>query len=83
MTCEIVEQLIKMLNGYNTIDNIVDQKLYPKPEWATKQIIRSNGLVEDICIHGVGHPNLHWLKIHDSDGKLGYGIHGCCGCCSK
>ena len=55
---------------------------YKKPKWAVSQFIRDdrNGLVEDICEHGVGHPNREWLKKH---GKEGDGIHGCDGCCSK
>jgi hypothetical protein len=54
---------------------------YTKPEWAVKQVVRENGLVEDICEHGVGHPNKEWLEQHKNQG---YGIHGCCGygCCS-
>jgi hypothetical protein len=50
---------------------------YKKPDWAVDQIIRENGVVEDICKHNVGHPNLEWLKEHPKD----KGIHGCCGCC--
>jgi hypothetical protein len=67
--------------GYTEVE--VDQNLYPKPNWAINQVIRENGLVEDVCIHDVGHPNAEWLKIHDPDGSKGYGIHGCCGCCVK
>jgi len=51
---------------------------YPKPKWAIQQIYRS-GCVEDICKHGVGHPNRKWLD------RVGFehinGIHGCDGCC--
>lgn len=43
------------------------------------QITRETGLVEDVCEHGVGHPNLEYLKSH----KGANGIHGCDGCCSK
>ncbi len=55
---------------------------YKKPKWAIKQIIRDDwgGIVEDICEHGIGHPNREWLKKHGKDGD---GIHGCDGCCSK
>lgn len=56
---------------------------YPKPDWAIDQIIRASGLVEDICEHGVGHPNRTWLAIHDPGNKHCFGIHGCDGCCSK
>lgn len=54
---------------------------YKKPKWAVKQIVRENGLVEDIDKYGVGHPNEEWLKENDPDGKGGFGIHGCNGAC--
>ena len=56
---------------------------YKKPKWAVQQITRASGLVEDICEHGVGHPNEEWLQQHDFHGDLGFGVHGCDGCCSK
>lgn len=54
---------------------------YPKATWAIKQIVRSDrgGLVEDICRHGVGHPNLTWLSKQTNKYA---GVHGCDGCCS-
>lgn len=57
---------------------------YPKPDWAVDQIVRwdKGNLVEDICKHGVGHPNRTWMEKHDPDGEHGFGIHGCDGCCS-
>ena len=58
-------------------------KNYPMPKWAKHQIIRENGLIEDICEHNIGHPNATWLKEHDPDGEEAYGIHGCDGCCYK
>lgn len=58
-------------------------KQFPKPNWASSQLIRETGLVEDICKCGVGHPNLTWMKKYDPDGSKYYGIHGCCGCCVK
>lgn len=65
--------------GYTEIKEIeIDQKLYFKPDWASHQVVRESGLVEDVCIHGMGHPNAEWLKLHDPDGSKGYGIHGCC-----
>lgn len=54
---------------------------YKKPEWAVQQIIRETGLVEDVCKHGVGHPNNDWLDEHDPEDKNGFSIHGCDGCC--
>ena len=58
---------------------------YKKPKWAVKQIIRwdRNNLVEDICKHGVGHPNIIWLKEFDPDNSKMEGIHGCDGCCNE
>ena len=54
-----------------------------KPRWAVAKIIRGDRLdkyVEDICKHGVGHPNREWLKKQ----KDAYaGIHGCDGCCAQ
>lgn len=58
--------------------------LYPMPAWAKYQLTRwdKDGLVEDVCAHGVGHPNTAWLKAHKHLNKDGYlGIHGCDGCC--
>jgi len=43
---------------------------------ATRQ--RANGLVEDYCECGVGHPNRELTPT-----KFYYGVHGCCGCCMK
>jgi hypothetical protein len=66
------------------LQEILDRiTIYEKPKWAVQQITRESGLIEDVCKCGTGHPNLQWLEEYDSDGKLGFGIHGCCGCCSK
>ncbi len=54
---------------------------YEKPDWAVEQIRRLSGLIEDVCKHGVGHPNRDWLKQHDPDGKKYFAVHGCDGCC--
>lgn len=51
------------------------------PSWAISQLVRASGLVEDVCEHGVGHPNKEWLAKYDPDGKLMLAIHGCDGCC--
>lgn len=56
---------------------------YLMPSWASHQIVRTSGLVEDVCEHGVGHPNAAYLRIHDHDGMKMLGVHGCCGCCCK
>lgn len=55
---------------------------YPKPDWASHQIIRGDRrkMIEDICkTHGVGHPNKQWMQEHPEEN----GIHGCCGCCHE
>lgn len=44
--------------------------------------IRSSGLVERSCDHGVGHPDpdsVTWLNGFTR--RSGWGIHGCDGCC--
>jgi hypothetical protein len=53
--------------------------VYLKPDWATYQCIRQSGLVEDICEHGVGHPNSEYLRTHPKANS----VHGCDGCCWK
>lgn len=53
---------------------------FKKPYWAIQQITRETGLVEDVCEHGIGHPNQIWLKKF---GRECDGIHGCDGCCCK
>ena len=58
-------------------------KQYTKPNWCKKQIIRADGRVEDICEHGIGHPNAQWLLENDPAGSKMFSIHGCDGCCSK
>ena len=51
-----------------------------------EKTIRGSGLVEWVCEHGVGHPDIRSAeKIakkygHDTDTWL---IHGCDGCCSR
>jgi len=52
-----------------------------QPAWAVGQRRRLSGLREDVCEHGVGHPNKHWLKAIDPNGKKLLGVHGCDGCC--
>lgn len=56
-------------------------KKYKKPKWAESQTVRLSGLVEDVCSHGVGHPNAQWLKEHPLLKHLA--VHGCDGCCWK
>ena len=62
-------------------------ELWRKPDWAVRQLWRETGLLEDLCPHGVGHPNADFLKNPPDDKfkEEGWGIHGCCqeSCCSK
>ena len=54
---------------------------YVKPDWAVSQLWRETGLLEDVCEHGVGHPNRDFLKQEGWPSV--WGVHGCDGCCSK
>jgi hypothetical protein len=51
----------------------------------SKRVLRATTLIEDICEHGVGHPDpdsaayLDWRDGYE--GKYGYFVHGCDGCC--
>ena len=56
---------------------------YPRPPWAVRQLVRETGLLEDVCEHGVGHPNRAWLAEYDPHGERRWGVHGCDGCCSR
>jgi len=81
MNQRMKQQLLAVIGEEANIDGEIDQTLYPKPDWAVNQIVRGSGLVEDICCHGIGHPNRDWLEIHDPDGERGFGIHCCDFCC--
>ena len=52
---------------------------YARPPWAIAQNVRLSGLVEDICHHGVGHPNAQWIAEHPGSDIT---VHGCDRCCS-
>lgn len=62
---------------------MIDKK-YTKPKWAVRQIKR-DGMIEDICKHGIGHPNEVWLKemidLHGEEDGGCMGVHGCDCCC--
>lgn len=51
-------------------------------------IRRESGLLEQMCVHGTGHPvygSADWQAIqynHSRDDSNVWLIHGCCGCCS-
>ena len=81
MNDEMKWQLLTIIGKEANIDVEIDQELYPCPDWAVSQIVRSSGLVEDISKTGCGHPNAGWLGIHDPTGELGYGLHCCDGAC--
>ena len=40
--------------------------------------IRASGLLEWVCEHGIGHPDMDSAKRLHMEG-----IHGCDGCCSR
>jgi len=55
---------------------------FPLPEWASHQIYRESGLLENICSDNhIGHPHEKWLEIYDPHNEHGYSIHCCDGCC--
>ena len=61
------------------MENTFVKMNYKKPLWAVRQVTRETGLVEDVCEHGVGHPNVAFLRAN----KDFVGVHGCCGCCRQ
>ena len=44
--------------------------------------LRESMLMERICSHGIGHPDPDSLAWMERNGREGYGVHGCDGCCS-
>jgi hypothetical protein len=66
-------RLSKAING-----EMPSRLEYKKPKWSEGQVVRTSGLVEDTCKHGVGHPNKDFLKGKKSQNE----IHGCDGCCN-
>lgn len=58
----------------------VSFKATKKPKWVVKQILRENGLIEDVCKHGIGHPNRESVRRRNIEGD---DIHGCDGCCVR
>lgn len=69
--------------GFGKGERMSRRMPYRRPKWAVQQVVRGSGLVEDICKHGVGHPNSDWLNRHDPKDKRGLALHGCDGCCKK
>ncbi len=62
---------------------IVRQEAIKRPKWAVGQVWRETGLLEDTCEHGIGHPNLDWLRNNDPYDRKYWSIHGCDGCCKS
>lgn len=52
----------------------------PKFPWV-RTVRRASGLVENVCVHGVGHPAIGSVMWMSRNGHAGCGIHGCDGCC--
>ena len=48
-----------------------------------KMVLRSSGLIERVCKHGVGHPDPDSAAFLYSCGAEWIGIHGCDGCCTR
>lgn len=65
-------------NGWtvNVITHIIKSALCMKWE----KNVRSSGLIEWVCEHGVGHPDIASVKEMGNDC---WGIHGCDGCCHR
>src|SRR5882757_11404985 len=49
-------------------------------------LIRSDpykyGLIERICVHGIGHSDPDSVAFYARQGAHGLGVHGCDGCCN-
>jgi hypothetical protein len=43
--------------------------------------LRSSGLIERMCEHGIGHPDPDSVAFMKEHGQNGFGVHGCDGCC--
>jgi len=78
---KIEDKLVDIMVNECDIDSEVDQTIYPRPEWAVKQIVRSSGLVENVCSHGIGHPHPVSIAKFEKIGITSMGVHGCDGCC--
>jgi len=79
------QELAQAVNQNARVEQTTQQpqpKSYPMPAWAVGQTRRASGLVEDMCSHGVGHPNPESVKDLEARGLRGFDLHGCCGCCS-
>ncbi len=79
---KIKDQLIAIMDGECNIAVEVDQTKYPRPDWVIDQIVRSSGLVENICRHGIGHTHPASVAELEKSAIMSMGIHGCDGCCT-
>ena len=59
-----------------------EPQIFKRPDWAIDQDIGDDYALEDVCKHGVGHPNREYLDSLPEDEARLMGIHTCCGCCS-
>lgn len=50
-------------------------------DWPTVFRMDRYALVERICPHGVGHPDIDSLDYFVSAGMSWQAVHACCGCC--
>jgi len=49
-----------------------------------KQCIRKSGLLEWVCEHTCGHPDLNSVReLSKITGQETWAIHGCDGCCER
>jgi len=56
----------------------------PAPKWAKSRKYCFTGevlIIEDVCEHGVGHPNPAWLETLPEEQGKAFRVHECDGCC--
>lgn len=54
--------------------------VYNREDW--EYSFRSDGRIERLCEHGVGHADLDQVRfLEKTRGKNAWDVHGCCGCC--
>jgi len=64
----------KCINDYCTIHNFSDHHMVDWPQnWRSDR-----GIMERVCVHGIGHPDPDDPKTKDPYEK----VHGCDGCCN-
>jgi len=80
-TANNIDQTMNEHKSKDNTANNIDQTRYPMPDWAVRQVIRTSGLVENVCKHGVGHPHPASVKEFEDRGIMSMGVHGCDGCC--